>query len=73
MNQIDYLIGKIVLADLDSYAVSGKLISARGDDLTLQTRSGSRILINRHETRAIRELSTKEGIKHRHRAIQCLL
>lgn len=56
MNSLDYLIGKIVLADLGSYQVSGKLLSSRGDDITLQTRSGSRIVVNRQETRTIREL-----------------
>ena len=56
MNTIDYLIGKQILADLGAYQVSGRLLSARGDDLTLQTRSGSHILINRLETRVIREL-----------------
>jgi hypothetical protein len=56
MNSIDFLIGEVVLADLGSYQVSGKLLSSRGDDITLQTRSGSRILINRLEARIIREL-----------------
>ena len=56
MNSIDFLIGKLVLADLGSYQVSGKLLSSRGDDITLQTRSGSRIVVNRQETRTIREL-----------------
>ncbi|TFH50235.1 MAG: hypothetical protein E4G89_03655 [Methanothrix sp.] len=58
-NSIDYLIGKVVLADLGSYSVSGRLLSCRQDELTLQTRSGSRILINRQETRTIRELAGK--------------
>ena len=64
MNSIDYLIGKVVLADLGYYQVSGRLLSSRGDDITLQTRSGSRILINRLETRSIREL----GVGKRRRA-----
>lgn len=59
MNGIDYLIGKNVLADLGAYQVSGKLLSYRQDELTLQTRSGSRILINRLETRSIRELKKR--------------
>ena len=59
MNGIDFLIGKHILADLGSYSVSGKLLSCRHDELTLQTRSGSRILINRQETRTIRELRRK--------------
>jgi hypothetical protein len=59
MNAIDFLIGKIVLADLGSYQVSGRLLSSRGDDITLQTRSGSRIVVNRQETRTIRELRRK--------------
>lgn len=59
MNGIDFLIGKLVLADMGQYKISGKLLSARGDDLTLQTRSGSRILINRFETRSIRELKRR--------------
>jgi len=58
-NSIDFLVGKVILADLGSYQISGKLLSARGDDLTLQTRTGSRILINRLETRSIRELDGK--------------
>jgi len=64
MNSIDFLIGKVVLADLGSYQVSGRLLSSRGDEMTLQTRSGSRILINRLETRSIREL----GVGKRRRA-----
>lgn len=64
MNSIDFLIGKVVLADLGSYQVSGRLLSSRGDDITLQTRSGSRILINRLEARSIREL----GVGKRRRA-----
>lgn len=56
MNSIDYLIGKVVLADLGSYQVSGRLLSCRQDELTLQTRSGSRIVVNCQETRTIREL-----------------
>jgi len=59
MSSIDFLIGKVVLADLGHYSVSGKLLSARGDDLTLQTRSVSRVLINRFETRSIRELKRR--------------
>jgi len=57
MSSLDHFLGKLVLVDLNSYSISGKLLSARGDDLTLQTRGGSRILINRLETRAIRELA----------------
>jgi hypothetical protein len=56
MSSIDYLIGKNVLADLGAYQVSGKLLSCRDGELTLQTRTGSRILVNRLETRSIREL-----------------
>ena len=57
MTSLTHFLGKVVLADLGSYAVSGRLLSCRGDDLTLETRSGSRILVNRHETRSIRELT----------------
>jgi hypothetical protein len=64
MNSIDYLIGKVVLADLGTYSISGRLISCRQDELTLQTRTGSRILVNRLETRTIREL----GVGKRRRA-----
>jgi hypothetical protein len=64
MNGIDYLIGKNVLADLGAYQVSGRLLSCRQDELTLQTRTGSRILVNRLETRSIREL----GVGKRRRA-----
>jgi hypothetical protein len=64
MNSIDYLIGKNVLADLGAYQVSGKLLSCRDGELTLQTRTGSRILVNRLETRSIREL----GVGKRRRA-----
>jgi hypothetical protein len=64
MNGIDYLIGKNVLADLGAYQVSGRLLSSLGDDITLQTRTGSRILVNRLETRSIREL----GVGKRRRA-----
>jgi hypothetical protein len=46
MTSINHFLGKVVLADL-----------GRGDDLTLETRSGSRILVNRHEARSIRELT----------------
>lgn len=59
MNGIDYLIGKNVLADLGSYQVSGKLLSCRDGELTLQTKSKARILINRLETRSIRELKRR--------------
>ena len=55
-NSIDFLVGKLILADLGSYSVSGRLLSCRQDELTLQTRSGSRIVVNRQETRTIREL-----------------
>ena len=58
-NAIDYLIGKLILADLGGYQVSGRLFSCRQDELTLQTRGGSRILVNRLETRSIRELAGK--------------
>ena len=61
MNSIDYLIGKQILADLGSYQVSGRLLSSRQDELTLQTRSGARILVNRLETRSIRELASGGG------------
>lgn len=61
MNGIDYLIGKNVLADLGADQVSGKLLSCRDGELTLQTRTGSRILV---ETRSIREL----GVGKRRRA-----
>jgi hypothetical protein len=54
---LDYLLGKVVLADLGSYSVSGKLISCRCDELTLQTRRGSRIFVNRLEARSIMELA----------------
>jgi len=64
MNAIDYLIGKTVLADLGAYQVSGKLLSCRDGELSLQTRAGTRILINRLETRSIREL----GVGKRRRA-----
>lgn len=64
MNSIDFLIGKSVLADLGSYQVSGKLLFSLGDDITLQIRSGSRIVVNRQETRTIREL----GVGKRRRA-----
>ena len=64
MNGIDYLIGKNVLTDLGAYQVSGRLLSCRQDELTLQTRTGSRILVNRLETRSIREL----GVGKRRRA-----
>ena len=64
MNGIDYLIGKVVLADLGTYSISGRLISCRQDELTLQTRTGTRILVNRLETRSIREL----GVGKRRRA-----
>jgi hypothetical protein len=53
---LDYLLGKVILADLGGYSVSGKLISCRQDEMTLQPRCGSRILVNRWETRVIREL-----------------
>jgi frataxin-like iron-binding protein CyaY len=56
MSPIDYLIGKVVLADLGAYQASGRLLSCRDDEMTLQTRSGSRIVVNRQETRSIREL-----------------
>ena len=59
MNSIDYLIGKNVLADLGAYQVSGKLLSCRDGELTLQTKSKARILINRLETRSIRELKRR--------------
>ena len=62
-DSLDYLLGKVVLADLGSYQISGRLLSSRGDELTLQTRSGSRILINRQETRSIRELAGKKRRK----------
>jgi hypothetical protein len=62
-DSIDFLIGKNVLADLGSYQVSGRLLSCRQDELTLQTRSGSRILVNRLETRSIRELAGKKRRK----------
>jgi len=55
-SSLDFLIGKNVLADLGAYQFSGRLLSCRGDDLTLQTRGGSRILINRLEMRSVREL-----------------
>ena len=64
MNSIDYLIGKVVLADLGAYQVRGKLLSCRDEELTLQTRTGARILVNRLETRSIREL----GVGKRRRA-----
>ena len=57
-HSLDFLIGKIVLADMGGYSLSGKLISARGSELTIKTRSGSRILINRGETRAIKEITS---------------
>ena len=62
MTSLTHFLGKVVLADLGSYAVSGRLLSCRGDDLTLETRSGSRILVNRHEARSIRELA--ERVRH---------
>ena len=49
MNAIDFLIGKVVLADLGAYQVSGKLLSCRD----------GRILINRSEARSIIELRRK--------------
>lgn len=61
IHSIDSLIGKIVLVDLGAYSVSGKLISARNDELTLQTKRGSRIFVNKLETRTIRELSRARG------------
>jgi len=48
--------GKVVLADLGAYQASGRLLSCRDDEMTLQTRSGSWIVVNRQETRSIREL-----------------
>ena len=57
MTGLDFLIGKVVLADLGSYQVSGKLLSSRDGELTLQTRAGTRILVNRQEARTIRELA----------------
>jgi hypothetical protein len=54
---LDFLIGKVVLADLGSYSVSGKLISCRCDELTLQTKRGARVLINRLEAISIMELA----------------
>ena len=56
---INHFIGKIVLADLGSYAVSGRLLSCRQDEMTLETRAGTRILINRLETRSVREMRRK--------------
>jgi hypothetical protein len=53
---IDSLIGKIVQADLGAYTISGRLISARNDELTLQTKRGSRIVVNKMEARSIREV-----------------
>ena len=64
MSSIDFLIDKVVLADLGSYQVSGRLPSSRGDDTTLQTQSGSRIVVNRQETTTAREL----GVGKRRRA-----
>ena len=64
MSSIDFLIDKVVLADLGSYQVSGRLLSSRGDDITLQTRNGSRIVVNRQETTTAREL----GVGKRRRA-----
>ena len=58
-DSIDFLIGRIVLADLGAYQVSGKLLSCRDGELTLQTKSKARILINRSEARSIRELRRK--------------
>jgi hypothetical protein len=55
-DSLNFLLGKVVLADLGSYAVSGRLLSCRQDEMTLETRAGTRILINRLETRSIREL-----------------
>jgi hypothetical protein len=52
-----HLLGKVILADLGGYSVSGRLISARNDEMTLQPRRGSRILVNRLEARAVRELA----------------
>lgn len=56
MNSIDFLIGKLVLADLGAYQISGRLLSCRQDELTLQTRSGARVMVNKMEARSIREL-----------------
>jgi len=58
-NAIDFLIGKVVLADLGAYQVSGKLLSCRDGELTLQNKNKARILINRSEARSIRELRRK--------------
>lgn len=58
-DSIDYLVGKLILADLGAYQVSGKLLSCRDGELTLQTKSKARILINRSETTTIRELRRK--------------
>ena len=63
MTAIDYLIGRLVLADLGSYQISGRLLSCRQDEMTLQTRAGTRILINRQETKSIRELAGKKRRK----------
>lgn len=53
---LDYLLGKGVLVDLGGYSVAGRLISCRQGELTLQPRRGSRNLVNRLDTRSIREL-----------------
>jgi len=62
-NSIDFLVGKIILADLGSNQISVRLLSCRQDELTLQTRAGSRILVNRQETKSIRELAGKKRRK----------
>jgi len=59
MSSLDHFLGKLVLADLGSYQISGRLLSCRQDELPLQTRSGSRILVNRQETRIIREIAAR--------------
>ena len=59
MSSLDHFLGKLVLVDLNSYQVSGRLLSCRQDELTLQTRAGTRILVNRLETRTIRELAAR--------------
>jgi hypothetical protein len=55
-DSLSHLIGKLVLVDLGSYQISGMLLSYRNDELNMQTRSGSRISVNRYETKTIRQL-----------------
>ena len=61
MTAITHFLGKVVLADLGSYAVSGRLLSCRGDDLTLETRSGSRILATGMRPGASESLQKRGG------------